>query len=273
MPIPTMSTTDENLSRVIAHHDAWAATYDSDIQAWDLYNRITADNIRRFLPKDRDHVILDAGGGTGMWTVHVARMGYRVMLTDLSTGMLEKAKEKVVALGLEGKVEIRVSDIRDMAEFGDAQFGMVMCQGDPLSYCGDHRAAVREFARVVRSGGAVLASVDNRVAALRWIKDTEDRDAVERLLATGDILAPNDNEELRYVIHAFTPAELHHLFEGNGISVERIIGKPVLAGRLTGHDSRDPAVLEWLHQLESKYCDDPAFYPWGGHLEIAGRKR
>ncbi len=90
-----MPDMDDNLSRVIAHHDGWAATYDADIAGMILYNMITLDNIRRFVPEDRDGVILDAGGGTGFWAIQLAEMGYRVVLTDISPGMLDKARARV----------------------------------------------------------------------------------------------------------------------------------------------------------------------------------
>jgi hypothetical protein len=96
---------------------------------------------------------------------------------------------------------------------------------------------------------------------------------VQRLLETGDLVSHHEREEFRYVIHAFTPEELRALFESNGLSVERIIGKPVIAQRLAAHESEDPAIQEWLYRLELEYNADPAYYPWGGHLEIVGRKR
>lgn len=265
---------DRNLNRMVAHHDSWAATYDSDILgAMTLYNRITLDNICRFLPEDKNAVILDAGGGTGIWAVELARMGYRVVLTDISPGMLDQARQKMTSLGLSDLVEIKVADIRSMPDFADEQFGMVVCQGDPLSYCGDHQAAVREFARVVRTGGTVLASVDNRAKAVGWIRDTSELESVCRLLETGQVVMWNEREEFQYEVHAFTPSELSDLFEANGLTVERILGKPVIARGLAAYHSEDPAVQEQLFQMELRYCDDPAYLCFGGHLEVAGRKR
>jgi len=263
---------DEHLQKVIAHHDSWAASYDSDIARMVLYNRITLDNICRFLPDDRDGVILDAGGGTGFWAIQLAEMGYRVVLADLSDGMLAKARAKIAEAGLQERIEVRHSDIRRMPEFSDGQFAMVISEGDPVSYCGDHEAAVREFARVVRREGAVIVSVDNRASALNWLREG-DLEAVERLIVDGQVLFGPEREELKYWIHAFTPEELRGLFESNGLSVERIIGKPAIAQRLAARNSDDPAVREWLFQLELEHCDDPAYLPWAGHLEIAGRKR
>ncbi len=270
-----MSTayTDDNLSKMIAYHDRWADTYDSGIAGMVLYNRITLDNIRRFLPDVGDGVILDAGGGTGFWATQLAEMGYRVVLTDVSTGMLERARENVNRAALQDRIEIRTAEIRSMPEFADEQFAMVLCQGDPLSYCGDHEAAMRELARVVCVGGVVIASVDNRASGINLLREAPDLDAVERLTEKGEIEFPAEREEFRYMIHAFTPQELANLVESNGLSVERIIGKTVIAQRLAARDSEDPAVQERLYQIELKYCDDPAYLPWAGHLEIAGRKR
>lgn len=89
--------TNAQLKKVSAHHDWWSETYDSEYFAhYSLYHKITLDNIRRFLPKNQDAVILDAGGGTGIWSIELAKLGYRVMLTDISQGMLEKAKRESV---------------------------------------------------------------------------------------------------------------------------------------------------------------------------------
>ena len=262
------------LTKVAAHHDCWSETYDSDyFERLALYHRVTLANIRRFVPEEKGALVLDAGGGTGVWSIELARMGYRVVLTDVSKGMLQKAKKKVEELGLESQIEIVVSDICSMPEFPDHRFAMVLCEGDPLSYCGDPHSAIGEFVRVVEPGGAVIASVDNRASALNWLRDNNDRDAVQRLLETGEVVMPQEREAFRYIVHAFTPEELRTLFESHGLSVERIIGKLAVARRLPWSESKDPTVQAWLYDLELQYNDDPAFYPWAGHLEIVGRKR
>ncbi len=265
---------NEQLEKVAAHHDWEAKTYDADyFERFTLHHKVTLDNILRFVPEEKGGTILDAGGGTGIWSIELAKIGYHVVLTDISRGMLEKAKKKVSALKLDNYIEIRVSNICHMPEFKDNQFAMVLCEGDPLSYCGDHHAAIRELVRVVQLKGRVIASVDNRATALGWFKDKDDREAVQRLLETGKVVPPQEREEFSYVNHAFTPEELRELFESNGLSVERIIGKPVIAHRFAWSKSEDPKVQDWLYHLELKYNDDPAFYPWGIHLEIVGRKR
>lgn len=269
-----MSDMNEHLKKVVAHHDWWSETYDSDyFENFTLYHRVTLDNIRRFLPKQKDVPILDAGGGTGIWSIELAKMGYRVVLTDISQEMLKKAEEKISAMGLTNQVEITISNICHMPEFGDRQFAMALCEGDPLSYCGDHHAAIKELVRVVKSDGIIIASVDNRANALNWLRETEDQEAIQRLLETGEVVMPTQRDEFRYAVHAFTPEEFRELFEANGLTVERIIGKPVIARRLSCFNSEDPVIQRWLYDVETRYNSDPAYYPWAGHLEIVGRKR
>jgi ubiquinone/menaquinone biosynthesis C-methylase UbiE len=268
------SKMNKHLKRVALHHDWWSKKYDSDyFEHYSLYHKITLDNIQRFLPKDKGTTILDAGGGTGIWSIELAKLGYRVVLIDISQEMLGKARKKVSKLKLDNQIEIRSSNICNMPEFKDEQFAMVLCEGDPLSYCGDHYAAIKELVRVVQQRGTVIASVDNRASALSWIREKTDPKVFQQLLETGKVVMPLEREEFCYVIHAFTPEEIKELFESNGLAVERIIGKPVIAHRLGLFKSENPADQEWLYRLELKYNDDPAFYPWGGHLEIVGRKR
>lgn len=262
-----------HLKKVAAQHTAEATTYDREyFSKFGLYHAVTLDNIKRYLPSRFDRPILDAGGGTGIWSIELARLGYRVVLTDISEGMLKEATNKIVGLPISAQIQTQIGDICSMPEFANGQFGMVLCEGDPLSYCGDHTSAARELVRVLAPEGVLIASVDNRTNGLAWLRDTEDLSTIEDLLAHGVVVAPHPCPEHRYPVHAFTPEELASLCEGAGLEVLRIIGKPVIAHRLSCSRSTDPEVQRRLLDLELRYCDDPAYYPLGGHLEIAGQK-
>jgi ubiquinone/menaquinone biosynthesis C-methylase UbiE len=263
-----------NQARMIGMHDRWADQYDADYFAhFGIYHQVSLDNLKRFLPENHDALILDAGGGTGIWAMEAAKLGFSVVLNDISEGMLSVARAKFANQVFHDRVTIQQGDICSMPEFSDGQFDMVICQGDPLSYCKDHKAAVSELSRVVHTGGIVIASVDNRLSVMNWLKQTDDPAVVDQLLQSGEIQVPNDRETAGYILHAFTPQEISALFESNSLSVERIIGKTVISHRLDLKNSKSPAIQDWLLKLELQYCDDPAYIPWGGHLEIVGRKR
>src|SRR5512136_999798 len=124
-----------------AYHDHEAPVYDAKYAAIPfyaaIYEAVTWDNIHRFLPTLPARV-LDAGGGTGRWTVVLARMGYEVTLTDISQGMLDVARAKIEAAGLSDQVMSLRQDIRDMSALAADSFDLVLSEGDPVSYCEDH---------------------------------------------------------------------------------------------------------------------------------------
>jgi ubiquinone/menaquinone biosynthesis C-methylase UbiE len=265
---------NSHLHPVRAQYDAEASSYDSEYFAnFALYHELTLDNIRRYLPEAREKPVLDAGGGTGIFGIELARLGYRVVLTDISEGMLREARVKIARLSLGDRIEATFGDICAMPEFPPDHFSMVLCEGDPLSYCGDHVAALGELVRVLEPGGTLIASVDNRASALNWLRDTNDFSAIEQLIDQGVVVPPPSRSGAFFPVHAFTPQELAQLFEAAGLEVLRIIGKPVVAHRLPQFRSSNAEIGQRLLELELRHCDDPAFYPWGGHLEIVGRKR
>jgi len=92
--------------------DALAADYDASFTATPLgtllreavWRRLDA----RFAPGDR---VLELACGTGEDAIHLARRGVQVTALDASPAMVETARRKVAAAGLEGLVEVRQMDI------------------------------------------------------------------------------------------------------------------------------------------------------------------
>jgi SAM-dependent methyltransferase len=115
----------------------------------DARSRVAFEFHRRFLRRhvaDGAHV-LEIGAGPGRFTIELARMGCRVVVSDISPVQLEANERRVNTAGWEEAVlERRVVDVRDLREFSDGAFD-------------DAEAALAEMVRVVRPGGSVVASV------------------------------------------------------------------------------------------------------------------
>lgn len=63
--------------------------------ARDAYHKLEFDTTMHFISKylsKKKGLVLDAGGGPGRYTVELAKLGYELILFDLSSGMLEIAK-------------------------------------------------------------------------------------------------------------------------------------------------------------------------------------
>jgi SAM-dependent methyltransferase len=104
--------------------------------------------------------IHDAACGIGTQTIALARHGYRMTGSDISSGAVERAVAELSSRGI--KAELTVSDMRDLrrvvAEPVDA---VIACDNAVPHLLSDEDilAALRSFHDAVRPGGAVLLSV------------------------------------------------------------------------------------------------------------------
>jgi ubiquinone/menaquinone biosynthesis C-methylase UbiE len=253
------------------YYDDKAPFYDGEYRTpfFRLYNAITWDNIKRFLPKHG--IILDAGGGTGEWAIRLAEQGYHVILADISKGMLRQARLKIEEKNIQN-VELERVNIEDMSCFSDEQFDMVLVQGDPLSYCDDAEKAVQELYRVLKPKCSCIASVDSMYYRVLSFVRLNRLDELPTLFKTGIASFP-----MGFSIRHFTPASLRTLFEDAGFEVMKVLGKPVFLSvvpRKTANDLlKNEKTFEKILELELQYCDDESLIGFAGHLEIVGRKK
>jgi len=105
---------EEYLDKVTAYFNKIAEEYDKKqideiLSCDELYyyvrDRIEWYYIEKYLPKKG--IVLDVAGGTGRLTIPIALRGLKVVLIDISEGMLKVAREKVKEHGLEDKVIIK----------------------------------------------------------------------------------------------------------------------------------------------------------------------
>ena len=142
----------------ISFHDSlapiWEKGYDSDTFSIRLHV------LSSLIPKRcLEQRWLDAGCGTGTlsrWLVH--ERGFSVVAIDGSEQMLQRASQ---AKGL----EYRRADVVD-THLPDCSFDGVLCSS-VLEYLSSVERALREFWRVLRPGGTLIASVPNASLKLR----------------------------------------------------------------------------------------------------------
>lgn len=91
-----------------------------------IYDELTWRCIEPYLPPTG--LVLDAGSGTGKWAIPIAERGLKVVLLDISAGMLEVARRKIQERGLEGRVSLVQGDIHEM-DFPDRHFDFVLAEG------------------------------------------------------------------------------------------------------------------------------------------------
>ena len=138
--------------------------FDNIAPKYDLLNhtlsmsidRIWRRRVVRIVRRCRPHRILDVATGTGDLAIEMARRirGVQVLGVDLSEGMLDVARRKVAARGLEERVTLEVGD----AETAVAAAGSVdvVTVAFGVRNFGDLGRGLAELSRALRPGGRIV---------------------------------------------------------------------------------------------------------------------
>ena len=131
-----------------------------------LRTEIPREFIKKYLrPSD---VVLDAGGGTGINAIMMARRCQKVTLLDLSPKILELAEVNIEEAGLIGEIELVQGDITNLAQFADNTFRFVVCVGDSISYVLDKgHQAIQELVRAAQPGAILILGCDSKYGFAR----------------------------------------------------------------------------------------------------------
>jgi SAM-dependent methyltransferase len=258
------------------YHDRVARQYDSiyDDPYWAFHDELTWRSIKPFVPRDLSAQCLDLGCGTGKWGLRLLKSGWATTFIDNSAAMIEQARANAQALGTRAqRATLAVADIVDLSALAPDSFALAVAMGDPLSICSDALQAARQMHRVMAAGGVVIATADNKLAALDHYIERGSLDALEEFVRSGRTQWLTARQEEQFELTTFTPASLRRLFEKAGFEVIELIGKAVLPVRKNPKLLEAPDAVERLLRLEADLARDPAAAARAGHLQIAARKR
>lgn len=143
-------------------YDEWAKQYDKDLEAEDYaFPKLVAQALIDALggqPDDSKQFeklsILDAGCGTGLVGIELARFGATSITgLDISPGMLEVARKSGCYTALE------TADLSKPIAKPDESVDSVTCAGTLTRGHVGPQPVLEEFARVVKNGGVIAATV------------------------------------------------------------------------------------------------------------------
>ncbi len=119
-------------------------------------DRIWRRRVVRIVRRCRPQHILDVATGTGDLAIAMARSirGCRILGVDLSERMLEAARAKTEARGLDGRIVLEQGDAEHLA-VADASVDVATVAFGVRNF-GDLDAGLRELARTIKPGGKVV---------------------------------------------------------------------------------------------------------------------
>lgn len=224
--------------------DAKASTEDDDRDDEAVNRALRWREIERHL--DGVETVLDVGGGTGAFSIPLAKRGLKVTHVDFSPQMLERARAKAEGLDT---IEFVEANAVDLTSLGERTFDLVLNLDGAISFCGPAaKAALHESARL--TGRTLIVTVSHRAwMTAVWLGQS--------LEAAGDVLPSAqemfDHGEWRQeeaedaetfakgatdgylgALRSFLPEELAASIRAEGLYVERVGGLgslSLLAGR------------------------------------------
>ncbi len=222
---------------------------------------------------------IDIASGTGEPGLSIARLSPngRVVLTDLAPEMLEVAVRRADAQGVTN-IETKVCSADDLP-FDDSTFDSVSVRFGYMFFP-DMAEATAEFARVLKPGGRVCASV--------WVKPEGNpwTSIAMQAIATEVVLAPPDPDGPG-MFRCATPGYVSALYEGAGlrdvaewdVDVELVTSTPAQYWEVVSeHVSSAVVALEQVDQatrerIGSVVVADVSAYEKDGKVRVPGVAR
>jgi SAM-dependent methyltransferase len=223
--------------------------------------------------------VLDLGGGPGKWTIWLARRGHRVVLADLSPGLLEIARRELAEAGVEPEAVLEV-DARDLGRFKAGEFDAVLALGPfyHLVTAAERALAAREANRVLRPGGLLFATVMTRYAWLLGVlleAGSRRLADVRRVLEDG--VYRNDEPGRFTEAYLYRPDEVVPFFEGSGFETTRVMASQsflyLAQEQVAELHERDAEAYAALLDIAYQAATDPSILGISGHILYTGRAR
>jgi ubiquinone/menaquinone biosynthesis C-methylase UbiE len=255
------------------YHDRVAGRYD-DIYAdayWAWHNTLTWDYLKPYLPADLSHPVVDLGCGTGRWGLRLLKSGFAVTFVDLSPSMLDQARRKVSAMGMDEKARFVQADLEDLRSLEADRFALAVALGEPLGSTRRPAGALKQVRRLLRAGGRLVATFDNRLAGIEHYLREGTADGLAEFLSSGRTHWLTRDRTERFELHTYTPGQVRKLFSKAGFEVISLVGKTVLPMRAYRPMLEDPRVARRLLSIEKKLSRDPDAVGRAPHIQVAAQ--
>ncbi len=234
------------------YHDRVASRYDLsyDDNYWKWHDALTWDYLKPFLPRDANSAVLDLGCGTGKWGAKLAKSGFAVTSVDISIQMLDETREKIEPLDPKERCRYIQADLCNMSELPKDSFALALAMGDPIGCTDTPKKAMKQIRRLLVTDGVLIATFDNRLAAIDYYLKQGDPAAFTKFFRDGKTHWLTKSEDEQFLIHTFTPQNVRTLAETTGFEVVEMVGKTVLPMRHyrylleTAQDKRTWAKIE-----------------------------
>lgn len=255
------------------------------------YDTIESEITRRFILKylKPDSVVADIGCGPGHYSTWLLQNGYKVLMSDLSEGLLKLAEEKIdknkYSSQLLGMIK---ADATDLSQIQSNSFDITLLFGPLYHLLTEEKRtkAVAEALRITKPDGIILSATINRLCPFLAMMHkspqflvselSEDTEEMNRILKSGHY------ENLEENPNAFTDAyfaeidEIPKIYKSLNIELIESFACEGLAAYLYDKAEIFKANTQAWEQLKNiifQNATRPEILGMSEHVVFVGRKR
>ena len=252
---PDTDTAASNQTRYVGRiFNAMAGEYDNLKDPWYGYTFAEIERtIRRYFRPtsigQSKPTALDIGCGTGLQSLVLAELGYKVKGIDIADDLIAIAAKKLSAAGF-ADAHFLHADAEHLP-FEDGIADVINCCGPTLSFVPDWRAALKEISRCLKPDGKLLLEVEGKwTADIIWELidavtgnsldyDSSPRQAMKQFLPPWTIghhieysFVLESGTTVRMPLKLFTASELRRELANAGLRIEKRWGLHCLTNLL-----------------------------------------
>jgi ubiquinone/menaquinone biosynthesis C-methylase UbiE len=123
----------------------------NDILKW--MRSVTHRHLLKYL-KERD-VILEINSGTGIDAIFLGKKGFRIHCTDISKGMINKLREKIISNNLNNIISYQLLSYTELEKSEIKQFDYIFSNFGGLNCAPDLNTLFSQFRKILKPGGKV----------------------------------------------------------------------------------------------------------------------
>jgi SAM-dependent methyltransferase len=234
-----------------------------------LRNKVYA-HVRRFIVGEAR--ILELNAGTGTDAVTLARFGYQVHATDISAGMLARAREKVQRLELGDRVTVQELSYTRLDQVTGGPYDVIFSNLGGLNCLPDLRPVIQQLPTVLKPGGLVIWVLmpPTCLWEMAELLRGHFRLAFRRYARNG---TRTHLEGYYFQTYYFTPRQVIDWF-GSAYDLLEIEGLAVLTPTAESKyfPQRHPRLYSALAWIDDRVSTIPPWYGWGDFFVISMRQ-